>query len=84
MPGVAVFFTWYVGYVVTAMIVVPWPGPSPGAVNVAMVAGLGQFLSTFPCSRGRTHGMRGCAGTGCTGSALGHPGADPGVRGGER
>ncbi|MEU6576342.1 DUF485 domain-containing protein [Streptomyces sp. NPDC046805] len=48
VPGVAVFFTWYVGYVVTATAA---PGfmarPVAGAVNVAMVAGLGQFLTTF-------------------------------------
>ncbi|MEU3983117.1 DUF485 domain-containing protein [Streptomyces sp. NPDC026672] len=48
VPGVAVFFAWYVGYVITATTA---PGfmarPVAGAVNVAMVAGLGQFLSTF-------------------------------------
>ncbi|MCX5561335.1 DUF485 domain-containing protein [Streptomyces sp. NBC_00038] len=48
VPGVAVFFTWYVGYVVTATTA---PGfmarPVAGAVNVAMVAGLGQFVTTF-------------------------------------
>ncbi|MFC8517959.1 DUF485 domain-containing protein [Streptomyces sp. NPDC057257] len=48
VPGVAVFLTWYVGYVVTATTA---PGlmarPVAGAVNVAMLAGLGQFLTTF-------------------------------------
>ncbi|MEW2403583.1 DUF485 domain-containing protein [Streptomyces sp. NPDC046862] len=48
VPGVAVFFTWYVSYVVTATTA---PGlmarPVAGAVNVAMLAGLGQFLTTF-------------------------------------
>lgn len=48
VPAVAVFFTWYVGYVVTATAA---PGlmarPVLGAVNVGMLAGLGQFLSTF-------------------------------------
>ncbi len=48
VPGVAGFFVWYVGYVVTATTA---PGlmarPVAGAVNVAMVAGLGQFLTTF-------------------------------------
>ncbi|MFD8811525.1 DUF485 domain-containing protein [Streptomyces sp. NPDC059627] len=48
VPGAAVFLTWYVGYVVTATTA---PGlmarPVAGAVNVGMVAGLGQFLSTF-------------------------------------
>ncbi|MER5910976.1 DUF485 domain-containing protein [Streptomyces sp. NPDC001982] len=48
VPGVAVFFAWYVGYVITATTA---PGfmarPVAGAVNVAMVAGLGQFLTTF-------------------------------------
>jgi len=47
-PAVAVFFAWYVAYVVTATTA---PGlmatPVAGAVNVAMVAGLGQFLTTF-------------------------------------
>ena len=48
VPGVLVFFSWYVGYVVTATTA---PGlmarPVVGAVNVAMFAGLGQFLTTF-------------------------------------
>ncbi|GGV61711.1 hypothetical protein GCM10010277_66790 [Streptomyces longisporoflavus] len=48
IPGVAAFFTWYVAYVVTATTA---PGlmarPVAGSVNVAMLAGLGQFLTTF-------------------------------------
>lgn len=48
VPASAAFFGWYVGYVVTATTA---PGlmarPVVGAVNVAMLAGLGQFLSTF-------------------------------------
>jgi uncharacterized membrane protein (DUF485 family) len=48
IPGLAVFLTWYVAYVVTATTA---PGlmarPVVGAVNVAMLAGLGQFLTTF-------------------------------------
>ncbi|WP_405822931.1 DUF485 domain-containing protein [Streptomyces sp. NBC_01390] len=48
IPGVVVFLAWYVGYVVTATTA---PGfmarPVVGAVNVAMLAGLGQFLTTF-------------------------------------
>jgi uncharacterized membrane protein (DUF485 family) len=48
VPASVVFFGWYVGYVVTATTA---PGlmarPVAGAVNVAMVAGLGQFLTTF-------------------------------------
>ncbi|MGW2561969.1 DUF485 domain-containing protein [Streptomyces sp. NPDC001514] len=48
VPATAVFFVWYVAYVVAATAA---PGlmarPVAGAVNVAMVAGLGQFLSTF-------------------------------------
>jgi len=48
VPGVAVFFTWYVGYVVTATTAPDFMArPVAGAVNVAMVAGLGQFLTTF-------------------------------------
>lgn len=48
VPGVAAFLTWYVAYVVAATTA---PGlmarPVVGAVNVAMLAGLGQFLTTF-------------------------------------
>jgi uncharacterized membrane protein (DUF485 family) len=48
LPGAVLFLTWYVGYVVAATSA---PGimarPVAGAVNVAMLAGLGQFLSTF-------------------------------------
>ncbi|WP_318214749.1 DUF485 domain-containing protein [Streptomyces sp. SCL15-6] len=47
-PAVVAFFVWYVAYVVTATAA---PGlmarPVAGAVNVAMLAGLGQFLTTF-------------------------------------
>ncbi|MGY0491257.1 DUF485 domain-containing protein [Streptomyces sp. WG-D5] len=48
VPAVVIFFVWYVAYVVTATTA---PGlmaePVAGSVNVAMVAGLGQFASTF-------------------------------------
>lgn len=48
VPGVIGFLAWYVAYVVTATTA---PGfmarPVSGAVNVGMVAGLGQFLTTF-------------------------------------
>ncbi|MFJ8539274.1 DUF485 domain-containing protein [Streptomyces sp. NPDC093591] len=48
VPAVVVFLSWYVAYVVAATAA---PGlmarPVAGAVNVAMLAGLGQFLSTF-------------------------------------
>ncbi|MFE6287357.1 DUF485 domain-containing protein [Streptomyces sp. NPDC057877] len=48
VPAVAGFFVWYIVYVVTATTA---PGlmarPVVGAVNVAMLAGLGQFLTTF-------------------------------------
>jgi uncharacterized membrane protein (DUF485 family) len=48
VPAFIGFFCWYVGYVVAATTA---PGlmarPVAGAVNVAMVAGLGQFLTTF-------------------------------------
>ncbi|MER5460592.1 MULTISPECIES: DUF485 domain-containing protein [unclassified Streptomyces] len=47
-PAVLVFLVWYLAYVVAATTA---PGlmarPVAGAVNVAMVAGLGQFLTTF-------------------------------------
>ncbi|MEU2285622.1 DUF485 domain-containing protein [Streptomyces sp. NPDC013178] len=48
VPASVGFFLWYVGYVVAATTA---PGfmarPVVGAVNVALLAGLGQFLSTF-------------------------------------
>ncbi|MFC9429041.1 DUF485 domain-containing protein [Streptomyces sp. NPDC056987] len=48
VPATLAFFVWYVAYVVAATAA---PGlmarPVVGAVNVAMAAGLGQFLSTF-------------------------------------
>jgi uncharacterized membrane protein (DUF485 family) len=47
-PAVAGFLTWYLLYVVLAMTA---PGlmarPVAGEINVAMVAGLAQFASTF-------------------------------------
>lgn len=48
VPATLAFFVWYLAYVVTAVTA---PGlmarPVAGSVNVAMVAGLGQFLTTF-------------------------------------
>jgi uncharacterized membrane protein (DUF485 family) len=48
VPAVVGFFVWYVAYIVAATAA---PGlmarPVTGAVNVAMLAGLGQFLTTF-------------------------------------
>ncbi|MFD7339542.1 DUF485 domain-containing protein [Streptomyces violascens] len=48
VPAVLAFFAWYLAYVIAA---VGAPGlmarPVAGAVNVAMVAGLAQFLTTF-------------------------------------
>ncbi|MCX4789889.1 MULTISPECIES: DUF485 domain-containing protein [unclassified Streptomyces] len=48
VPATLVFLVWYLAYVVVAITA---PGlmarPVAGAVNVAMVAGLGQFLTTF-------------------------------------
>ncbi|WP_053691487.1 DUF485 domain-containing protein [Streptomyces sp. WM6372] len=48
VPATAGFLLWYVAYVVAATMA---PGfmarPVVGAVNVALLAGLGQFLSTF-------------------------------------
>ncbi|KQX56364.1 MULTISPECIES: DUF485 domain-containing protein [unclassified Streptomyces] len=47
-PATLAFLLWYLAYVVAATAA---PGfmarPVAGAVNVAMIAGLGQFLSTF-------------------------------------
>ncbi|MFD6613461.1 DUF485 domain-containing protein, partial [Micromonospora chalcea] len=48
VPTVAGFFLWYVAYVVAATSAPTLMArPVAGAVNVAMVAGLGQFLTTF-------------------------------------
>ncbi|MFJ7902729.1 DUF485 domain-containing protein [Streptomyces sp. NPDC096198] len=48
LPGLAVFLTWYVGYVVAAQTAPGLMGrPVAGSLNVAMLAGLGQFLTTF-------------------------------------
>ncbi|WP_330298967.1 DUF485 domain-containing protein [Streptomyces sp. NBC_00503] len=48
VPATAGFFLWYVAYVIAATTA---PGmmarPVVGSVNVALLAGLGQFLSTF-------------------------------------
>ncbi|MEU8463546.1 DUF485 domain-containing protein [Streptomyces sp. NPDC029003] len=48
VPATAGFFLWYVAYVLAATAA---PGlmarPVAGSVNVALLAGLGQFLSTF-------------------------------------
>ncbi|MFE7043174.1 DUF485 domain-containing protein [Streptomyces atratus] len=48
IPATLAFLVWYLAYVVAAITV---PGlmarPVAGAVNVAMAAGLGQFLTTF-------------------------------------
>ncbi|MFJ5711894.1 MULTISPECIES: DUF485 domain-containing protein [unclassified Streptomyces] len=47
-PATLAFLVWYLAYVVAATAA---PGlmarPVAGAVNVAMIAGLGQFLTTF-------------------------------------
>ncbi|MEI5098065.1 DUF485 domain-containing protein [Streptomyces sp. PmtG] len=48
VPAAAAFFTWYVAYVVAATTAPELMArPVTGAVNVAMLAGLAQFLSTF-------------------------------------
>ncbi|CAM5334512.1 Membrane protein OS=Streptomyces aurantiogriseus OX=66870 GN=GCM10010251_44840 PE=4 SV=1 [Streptomyces aurantiogriseus] len=48
VPATVGFFLWYVGYVVTATTAPDFMArPVAGAVNVALLAGLGQFLSTF-------------------------------------
>ncbi|MFE1949762.1 DUF485 domain-containing protein [Streptomyces sp. NPDC059524] len=47
-PAAAVFFAWYLAYVVAATTAHDLMAqPVAGSVNVAMVAGLGQFASTF-------------------------------------
>ncbi|MFE7759088.1 DUF485 domain-containing protein [Streptomyces sp. NPDC057418] len=48
VPAAAAFLLWYLAYVVAATTA---PGlmarPVVGALNVAMIAGLGQFVTTF-------------------------------------
>ncbi|WP_328886646.1 DUF485 domain-containing protein [Streptomyces sp. NBC_00316] len=48
VPATLAFLVWYLAYVVAAITAPGLMGrPVAGAVNVAMVAGLGQFLTTF-------------------------------------
>ncbi|CAM5560492.1 Membrane protein OS=Streptomyces viridochromogenes OX=1938 GN=ACM01_07380 PE=4 SV=1 [Streptomyces viridochromogenes] len=48
LPAAAGFLSWYFAYVVTATTAPDLMArPVAGAVNVAMLAGLGQFLTTF-------------------------------------
>lgn len=48
VPATLAFLAWYLAYVVAATTAPALMArPVAGAVNVAMVAGLGQFLSTF-------------------------------------
>ncbi|GGK05744.1 membrane protein [Streptomyces camponoticapitis] len=48
VPATLAFLAWYLAYVVAATTAPELMArPVAGAVNVAMVAGLGQFLSTF-------------------------------------
>jgi uncharacterized membrane protein (DUF485 family) len=48
VPAFVAFFAWYVGYVVAATSAPELMArPVVGAVNVALLAGLGQFLTTF-------------------------------------
>jgi uncharacterized membrane protein (DUF485 family) len=48
VPAVLAFLAWYLAYVVAATTAPSLMShPVAGAVNVAMVAGLGQFLTTF-------------------------------------
>jgi uncharacterized membrane protein (DUF485 family) len=48
VPAFVSFFLWYVAYVVTATTATEFMAtPVAGSVNVAMLAGLGQFLTTF-------------------------------------
>ncbi|EDY42144.2 membrane protein [Streptomyces sp. SPB074] len=47
-PAAAAFFLWYVAYVVAATMAPDLMGrPVAGVINIAMVAGLAQFLTTF-------------------------------------
>ncbi|MGW6401381.1 DUF485 domain-containing protein [Streptomyces sp. NPDC055134] len=48
IPATTAFFAWYLAYILAATTAPGLMGrPVAGAVNVAMLAGLGQFLSTF-------------------------------------
>ncbi|MEU1851012.1 DUF485 domain-containing protein [Streptomyces sp. NPDC019990] len=48
VPAFGAFFAWYVGYVIAATTAPELMArPVAGAVNVALVVGLGQFATTF-------------------------------------
>ncbi|MFC8229362.1 DUF485 domain-containing protein [Streptomyces sp. NPDC057287] len=48
VPGAVAFLLWYLAYVIAATTAHDLMArPVAGALNVAMVAGLGQFLTTF-------------------------------------
>lgn len=48
VPAAVIFLSWYVAYIVAATTAPELMArPVAGAVNVAMLAGLGQFLTTF-------------------------------------
>ncbi|MFE7748421.1 DUF485 domain-containing protein [Streptomyces sp. NPDC057428] len=48
IPAAAAFLLWYLAYVIAATTAHDlMASPVAGALNVAMVAGLGQFLTTF-------------------------------------
>ncbi|WP_163010660.1 DUF485 domain-containing protein [Streptomyces dangxiongensis] len=48
VPGASAFLAWYVAYVIAATTAPRLMArPVVGAVNVGMLAGLGQFLTTF-------------------------------------
>lgn len=78
VPGVAVFFTWYVSYVVTATTA---PGFMARPVMRRGERGDGGGARAVPQHVSVHVGVRAaCAaaqGPGRAGSALGHPGADP-------
>ena len=73
-PGVAAFLAWYVAYVVTATTA---PGlmarPVAGAVNVAMVAGLGAVPHHLPADLGVRPARAAAPGPGRARTALGQP-----------
>ena len=72
VPAASAFLLWYLAYVVTATTA---PGlmarPVAGAVNVAMVAGLGQFAHHVPADLGVCPACQTAAGPGRARSALG-------------
>jgi uncharacterized membrane protein (DUF485 family) len=55
-PMTAVFLVWYIGYVLLATYAVDFmAAPVLGSINVGIILGLGQFVSTFAITWAYVH-----------------------------